>query len=203
MNNSGEKHIRVIAGFLRGRKLWGPKNRDIRPLTGIAKEYIFNVLQNFIHESTVLDLFAGTGSIGIEALSRGARSVTFVDNGPGVSELIVRNIRDLGLDKKATIISNDAIQFLTQQKQKNRSFDLIFADPPFRYEYMDKLTNTIGKSDLLKKTGFFIIHYSKDFYERLIVTGLNEIKYKIFGANRISIFQRGVHCETSNLSGNV
>lgn len=203
MNNSSKKHIRVIAGLLRGRKLWGPKSRDIRPLTGIAKEYVFNVLQDFTHDSTILDLFAGTGSIGIEAISRGAQSVTFVDSGPAASELTIRNIRDLGLDKKATIISDDAIHFLTQQKHRNKAFDLIFADPPFNYEYMDKLITTVGKSELLKETGLFIIHYSKDFHEHVTAVGFDEVKYKIFGAHRISIFRRGEQREASNLSGNV
>jgi 16S rRNA (guanine966-N2)-methyltransferase len=198
-----EKHIRVIAGLAKGRKLWGPKNRDIRPLTGIAKEYLFNVLQDLIPGSLILDLFAGTGSIGIEAISRGARAVTFVDDGDEAGDLLRRNIKELKIEGQATLISEDAIQFLTGSRRQGKPFDLIFADPPFNYIFMNELMTAIGATTLLKKEGYVIIHYSKDFHDRISAAGLQEIKYKTFGASRISIFQRGESVEASNLSGNV
>jgi 16S rRNA (guanine(966)-N(2))-methyltransferase RsmD len=183
------KNIRVIAGAERGRKIWGPGDRSIRPATGMIKEYMFNIIQNTVHDADVLDLFAGTGSLGIEALSRGARHVTFVDSSPAAVELIHKN---LGLLKNTegeyTVVKNDAIKYVNDSAQKSASFDIIFADPPFPYDGTAELVNLIDRLNILAENGLFIVRYNRDIRSELNTKTLKALKYREFGDSRLSVF---------------
>jgi 16S rRNA (guanine966-N2)-methyltransferase len=117
--------IRVTGGELRGRRLHVPK-RGVRPTTGMVREAIFSMLGN-IAGARVLDLFAGTGALAIEALSRGAAQATLVDTNPAAAR---RNLESLGLDDRATAMRADAAQFL--RRALPGSFDLVLCDPPYR-----------------------------------------------------------------------
>jgi 16S rRNA (guanine966-N2)-methyltransferase len=127
--------MRVIAGQYRSRQLKSLSTPHLRPTSDRLRETLFNVLSPDISGSTFVDLFAGTGAIGIEAISRGAQDVLFVENHPPAAKLIRENLHSLNITKGATVLSLDAMRALEkiQQRQKDREFayDYIFLDPPY------------------------------------------------------------------------
>ena len=123
--------MRIIGGEFKGRKLHKFRGTDIRPTADRLRESIFNILSHRESGKIVLDLFAGTGAFGIEALSRGAESAVFVDNHMGSTKLIRRNLITCGLEKRARIIKWDITRNLNCLKPMRASFDLIFMDPPY------------------------------------------------------------------------
>ena len=123
--------MRIISGTLKGRNLHTFKGNDIRPTSDRTREAIFNILSERIPGSHVLDLFAGSGAMGIEALSRQAATTTFVDQAPSAIALIKKNIRSCGLGQKARIIQWDIERSLVCLEASQPPFDLIFMDPPY------------------------------------------------------------------------
>jgi 16S rRNA (guanine966-N2)-methyltransferase len=144
--------MRVISGTARGRKLKEPEGYSTRPTTDMVKESIFNIIQFDIEGRRVLDLFAGTGQLGIEALSRGALNAVFVDESNEAIKLVKENVKILGFEDKATITRGDAAAFLRQ----GGSFDIIFLDPPYDSGLMEKAVNNIFEFDMLKENGIII-----------------------------------------------
>jgi 16S rRNA (guanine966-N2)-methyltransferase len=120
--------MRIVAGELKGRRLTGPRRRTaaVRPTADRVREAVFAVLRGQVEGATVLDLFCGTGALGIEALSRGAIAATLVDTDVSLAR---RNVGDLGLESRATLIRSDAARYLKRSRSR---FDLIFCDPPYR-----------------------------------------------------------------------
>jgi len=141
---------RIIAGERKGLHLKDPKGNTIRPTTDRTKEWIYSVLYN-VSDVTVLDLFCGAGNLGLEALSRGALNCVFVDDSSEAISLTGYNVRQAKYDSKATIIRNDAIRFL---KSNVGQFDLILADPPYRYTNGQELFSGVAQS--LEEHGRFV-----------------------------------------------
>jgi 16S rRNA (guanine966-N2)-methyltransferase len=127
--------MRVVAGSARGRRLEAPPGRDVRPTTDRVREAVFNALGSLdvIEGAEVLDLFAGTGALGIEALSRGARRCLFVERDRIARSVIGRNLAATGLAGAAEIIAGPAERFVAQAATAGRSFDLALLDPPYTY----------------------------------------------------------------------
>lgn len=142
--------MRVITGIARGRKLKTPENYDIRPTTDNVKESIFNIIQFDIEGRRVLDLFAGTGQLGIECLSRGAESAVFVDSDRAAVQIVKDNLKSCGL--KGTVVQEDAIGFL----RRCGKFDLIFVDPPYDSDLYEPVLKTIKSVDILSESGIII-----------------------------------------------
>ena len=142
--------MRVITGSSRGRKLKTPENRDIRPTTDNVKESLFNILQFDIEGRQVLDLFAGTGQLGIECLSRGAAGVTFVDTDREAVHIVKENLQSCGM--KAVVLQEDALRFLS----RGQRFDLIFVDPPYDSGLYGPVLETINSVDLLSDGGIIL-----------------------------------------------
>ncbi len=137
--------MRVVGGALGGRRLAAADG--IRPTSDRAREAIFNMLASLQlpEGATVLDLFAGTGALGIEALSRGATHATFVDSGPSAHEAISTNLTTLGVAELATVVRSDAIRYLTGDSGAGGAqFDLVFADPPYLFDGWAEL---LGSAD--------------------------------------------------------
>jgi len=152
--------MRVIAGKYKRRQLIASDDLSIRPLMDRVKEYIFNVVQDWVPEGNILDVFAGSGSFGIEALSRGASSVTFVDVNPKAIAAIERNMKHLKVDETWRIAKQDALEFLSRNTQR---YDLVFCDPPYDMGSFDTFLETLGTYPLLEDDGMLIIeHYSKN-----------------------------------------
>jgi 16S rRNA (guanine966-N2)-methyltransferase len=165
--------MRVVAGELRGRRLASPPRRSqtVRPTSDRAREAIFSMLGE-VSGARVLDLFCGTGALGIEALSRGAATATLVDSDP---RLATRNVRDLGLGPRAEIVRDDVRRYLDRATER---FDLVFCDPPYRLA--DRLEGELAKliPARLAEGSRVIVESSAD---RPLDVGLPLIKERTFG----------------------
>ena len=142
--------MRVITGTARGRRLKEPKNMNIRPTSDKVKESIFNIVQFDIEGRRVLDLFAGTGQLGIEALSRGAKSAVFVDENNEAVRIVRENLAHCGL--RGDVVRTDAVSYLNNCGK----FDLIFIDPPYSSGIVDKVLAKIIQFDILADGGIII-----------------------------------------------
>lgn len=128
--------MRVITGTARGRKLLAPEGLDTRPSSDMTKQAVFNILQNYVEGSVFLDLFAGSGQMGIEALSRGARSATFIDASPKAIAVIKENLKKCGMMDRARVAMMESAGFLQGSSQQ---FDLAFLDPPYQKGLMEQV----------------------------------------------------------------
>lgn len=149
--------MRVITGTARGRKLKEPSNYDIRPTTDKVKESMFNIVQFHMEDARVLDLFAGTGQLGIEALSRGAAECVFVDRSPEAVKIVGENLKATGLESRAKVVKSDSIAYLESAK----GFDLVLMDPPYAGELLEKALKILGGFDILNKNGIIICESDK------------------------------------------
>ena len=154
--------MRVISGTLKGKRLLSPKGQDTRPTADRLKETLFNIIQGRIYESNFLDIFSGTGSIGIEALSRGAKKSVFIDSSCECGELIKKNIAGTSVLFKAEIIIADFENALNKLGKNNEKFDIIFLDPPYHNEFAEKTINLVIKNGLLEKGGIIISEQGKN-----------------------------------------
>lgn len=142
--------MRVITGKARGRRLLEPEGMDIRPTTDKVKESIFNIIQFDIEGRRVLDLFAGTGQLGIEALSRGAGRAVFVDSSRDSLKIVRENLKRCNMEAEA--VQSDSLAYL----ERCGKFDVIFLDPPYATELVDKALAKIIKFDILSDGGIII-----------------------------------------------
>ena len=142
--------MRVITGTARGRKLKTPANYDIRPTTDNVKEAVFNIIQFDVEGRRVLDLFAGTGQLGIEALSRGAQSCVFIDENREAVRIVKENLKTCGFS--APVLQENALNYL----RRGERFDLIFLDPPYDAGLYEPVLNTINLVDNLSDGGIII-----------------------------------------------
>ena len=142
--------MRVITGTARGRRLRTPENYDIRPTTDNVKESLFNIIQFDVEGRKVLDLFAGTGQLGIECLSRGADSVVFVDESREAVNIVKDNLKTCGLS--ASVLQMDALSYL----RGCGKFDLIFVDPPYDSNLYEEVLKIINSVDILSDGGIII-----------------------------------------------
>lgn len=153
--------MRIIAGEYRGRTLRTASDLSIRPTTDRAKQAIFDVLTNRIELEgiDVLDLFAGSGSLGLEAISRGASKVTFVEKSKKSIGVLEANIATIHCEERCTIYPADVFWFLNNI---HRSYDLIFVDPPYRLETIGALPSAIYSSDVVKHGTYVVMEYSRE-----------------------------------------
>ena len=157
--------MKIIAGKFRGSKLFLPLNKDTRPLKNIVKEAIFNLLNHSnkfsikLEEKYVLDLFSGTGSFGLECLSRGAKHVTFVEKKKSAIDILNQNIKKLKLEKKVLIVNQSVYKFINNSFKE--PFNLVFLDPPFKENNIAEIIEIIKKAGKLDKKPLFIIHRHK------------------------------------------
>lgn len=152
--------MRIISGTHKGKRLTAPKSLPVRPTTDFAKEGLFNILRHRIdmHESSVLDLFSGTGNIAYECASRGSEKITAVDGHYGCVKFISETSDQL--DYNITAIKSDVFKYLSKTSAQ---FSLIFADPPYNFdiEQLTEIVTKIFENDLLTEDGFLIIEHTK------------------------------------------
>jgi 16S rRNA (guanine966-N2)-methyltransferase len=160
--------MRIIAGTYRSRILKSLKGRALRPTTDRLRETLFDVLGASVAGSRFIDLFAGTGAVGIEALSRGAVAAVFVENHAAAAALIHRNLESLGIQNAATVLAADALRGLETlaagRKQKTSRFDFAFLDPPYAAakDYA-RVLEFLGTADLLLPGGVAIAEHRRSF----------------------------------------
>lgn len=150
--------MRVITGTARGRKLREPASMDIRPTTDMVKESVFNIIQFRVDGARVLDLFAGTGQMGIEALSRGAREAVFVDMSQDALKIVRENLKICGLEDKARVVRGDSIAYL----RSGEKFDIVYIDPPYAADLLEKAVNFATGFDILNENGIIICESRTD-----------------------------------------
>ena len=177
--------MRIIAGFYKGRRLYTPNDRNIRPTTDKVKEAIFSMIAPNIEDAVAVDLFAGTGNLGLEALSRGAAHCYFGDNSRESINLIKQNIVYCNASNVSTIYAGDYAKVLEKIKQKA---DVIFLDPPYREGLMLDCLSKITELDLLAEDGIIIAEHGakEDLPEKIY--GLVKQKEKKYGTITISIY---------------
>ena len=153
--------MRIIGGKNRGAVLKTISDRKTRPTLGRVKEALFNILGNKIVDAEVLDLFAGSGSLGIEALSRGAKNVIFIDNNPKCIRVIRKNLDKFDLNLKSVLYVKNAYKAITYFAGKNKKFDVILIDPPYNTGELEKIINNPCLKDILNSSAVLVIEHSK------------------------------------------
>ncbi|PTM09248.1 MAG: 16S rRNA (guanine(966)-N(2))-methyltransferase RsmD [Bacteroidetes bacterium] len=177
--------MRIISGEHKGRKIIAPKKLPVRPTTDMAKESLFNILNNyyFFDEISVLDLFAGTGNISYEFASRGTKDIISIDKDYGCSKFITETAETLNMPIQ--VIKGDVFKYLESSKQK---FTVIFADPPYDFDLdlFSKIPQLVFENKLLEDDGLLVIEHSKH-------TNLSHLQYynysKSYGGNVFSFFE--------------
>lgn len=154
------KRLRIISGALRGKKLHPFHGKGIRPTSDRTREAIFNILSHrIVSGAVVLDLFAGSGALGIEALSRGADTATFIDREPAAVSLLKKNLRACRLEERARIISWDIEQNLNCLQSHDRRYDLIFLDPPYQRDLVLPALRHLKKSQAMKPGACLVLEH--------------------------------------------
>lgn len=176
--------MRVISGKYKGKKLTGFDILGTRPTMDRVKESLFGSIQNYLKNSVVLDLFAGSGSLGIEALSNGATACYFVDNNIKLINIIKENTNNM--DEEIIILKNDYVDALNYFKDNNIKFDIIFLDPPYKLNLINKSIELIEKYELLNDKGIIICEYELESF----TSNYNIIKEKKYGDKSIRIYKR-------------
>lgn len=149
--------LRIIGGELRGRLLKSPKSPLIRPTTGILRKSVFDICKNVITDAQFLDLFAGTGAMGIEALSRGASHATFIDQSREALLCIQENLQKLKLEERATVLRGDVMEILKRLNAKKKTFDLIYIDPPYGQDLIhSEILTFLDRSSLAQHATVFV-----------------------------------------------
>lgn len=155
----GAGEIRLIGGRWRSRRISVPDRPDLRPTPDRLRETLFNWIGHDLRDSHCLDLFAGSGALGLEALSRGAQSATFVDSDGGAIESLARAVDQLECHSLANLINDDALRFIETTGQR---FDIVFADPPFQGELLGPLIKSLADGQRLKPDALVFLEYHRD-----------------------------------------
>jgi 16S rRNA (guanine966-N2)-methyltransferase len=180
--------MRIISGYLKGKRLYGSNNLKLRPTTARVKESIFYILRDFIIEKAVVDLFCGSGNLGIEALSQGAAAVTFVEKYDTSIALLSKNLEHLNLSpSRYSIVQKDV---LTYCENTNNAFDLILVDPPFKYAPLPQLVQTITSRKVLSYDGIMVVEHEITNPLERDSPHYTIMKQKKFGRSLVSYIMR-------------
>ena len=186
--------MRIIAGKLKGTTLHFPQNKITRPLKDQARESIFNLLTHSnkmsfqFEKSNILDLYAGTGSFGLECLSRKANKVCFIEKVKDAKKILEKNIEKLQVRKNVDIFFDDVFNLIKKRNIFHTKFDLIFCDPPFKDLNIQKLIQEICNNNLLRKDGILVLHRNKNTKEKL-PDYFKIIDERIYGMSKITFGQ--------------
>ncbi len=183
--------MRVIAGTARRLQLVTPKGMETRPTTDRIKETLFNILQNDLPGSRFLDLFAGSGGIGIEALSRGAAEAVFVDNSKEAFSCIRENLTRTHLADKAMVLGQDCASAIHALDAKKKQFDIIFMDPPYQLGAEKEVLTAIADSDIADEYTQIIIEAALDReLSEDELAGFEIVRVKEYKTNKHIFLQR-------------
>jgi 16S rRNA (guanine(966)-N(2))-methyltransferase RsmD len=178
--------MRIISGTSKGRKLVTPRSQSLRPTSDRVKESMFNILQDDIVGKVVLDLFAGTGNLGIEALSRGAKKTIFVEKGRQALRLIERNLTQFGLEERSEILPKDANRAIGILNQRGESFDLILMDPPYEKGLIQRTLMKLNSYPIYHKDSILVIEHDRREPLSTVMDGWNLIRQRRIGDTVIS-----------------
>lgn len=180
--------MKVISGTLKGRNILGFNIEGTRPTMDRVKESLFAMIQNNIKDSIVLDLFAGSGNLGIESISNGANTCYFIDNNKEAIKTINQNISNLNIKSNSKVILSDWKKSLNDFSNQDIKFDIIFVDPPYDYDVYKKILEKVSTLNLLNENGLIILEHSnlklKETYNNLSL-----YKQKKYGSKSVNIYK--------------
>jgi len=178
--------IKVLGGEKKGQSIFSIVGNDLRPTSGKVKEALFNILGDKIRNAHFLDLFAGSGSVGIEALSRGANHSTFVEKDKKHFQLLKNNIERVNYQDRSTLYCVDAVKL----RPINPLYDIVFIDPPYASGILEKILPGLGGSVMIRKSGLLIVeHFKKKALEPVYGFLLLKRHYS-YGDTLLSLYQR-------------
>ena len=187
--------MRVIGGKYKGKKLFQPLDKTTRPIRDLVKESIFNIIQHSkkinvqLENSRILDLYAGSGSFGIECISRNANLVCFFEKHLNAVKILNQNLNQLDKDLNYKIYNNDCLKLISSENFIEKNFDIIFLDPPFKDTRINEILSLIAKKKILKNEGIIIIHrHIKDKLE--ILDKFHIIEDRRYGISKIFFIKK-------------
>jgi len=181
--------MRVIAGEFRSRILDEVDSVDTRETKDRVKESIFNSISTHLYDATILDLFSGSGSLGIESLSRGSASCDFVDKDRLAIDTVRKNVLKLKIEKRCDLHLLDFESFLDKTYHE---YDVVLLDPPYKLDVIDDIIKTIARKNLLTKDGIIVCLYSKNNSLKTENNGIIEYKKKTIGITNVSYMKWGI-----------
>lgn len=194
------QRMRIISGTSKGRRLLSPKHPSLRPTSDRVKESLFNILGREVEGKVILDLFAGTGNLGIEALSRGAKKVFFVEKGRQALRLIERNLSQCGLEEKSEILPKEVNRAIGILKQRGALFDLILMDPPYERGWVGKTLLKLTSQPIYHDDSILVIEHGRREAVPPLVEGWELIRQKRLGDTLISFLTPSL-CERRGEGG--
>ena len=182
--------VRIIGGLYRGRKLGTVPGLDVRPTSDRLRETLFNILAPVIEDARFLDLCAGSGAVGIEALSRGAGRATFVEQSKKACAAIRKNLDQLGITEGAHVLNRDAASAIRYLDERGERFDVIYFDPPYASHLHGEVLNLISAIGLLPKEGVVIVEHGAKKSPELEYTGLQGFRRVKQGESQLAFYRR-------------
>jgi len=189
--------VRISSGRLKGRKVATSKKiftssggDDLRPTSAKVREAIFDILRAETDHAFFLDLYAGTGAVGLEALSRGAEKVFFIEDNPVRSRALVDYIRKVNLGDRAVVYQEKAETFLQRALKTGIKFDIIFADPPYASDEIDRVLPSIGQFNILKEDGCMLVEHSSKKNLPACLQNIKLIKNYKYGDTMITLYRK-------------
>jgi len=194
--------MRVVGGRARGMRLACPPVRDVRPTPVMAREALFNILRDTVEGATVLDLFAGTGTVGIEALSRGAAWCVFVERAPKTRQVLERNLARTRLAEFCDVLQRDAFHCIEAVRKLGREFDVVYLGPPFPLWHNDErkaalidLLDDVAGAGLLKKDGLLIAQHEPRTKMPDTTVQLRRFDQRKYGRNMFTFYEKRIRTE--------
>ena len=181
--------MRIITGSARGKRLQTPEGLHTRPTSDRVKQSVFNIIQFDIEGRKVLDLFGGSGQLGLEAMSRGAASCVIVDGDRAAQKAIEANIKNCGFDRNCQLIKGDSFTFL--QRQKKDSYHLIFLDPPYGGELLNRAIAEICRIDILAEGGIMVCESASVDVVAPVQAPYRVVKQYRYGHTDLTIITKG------------
>ncbi|SHM08811.1 16S rRNA (guanine966-N2)-methyltransferase [Caldanaerovirga acetigignens] len=179
--------MRITGGMFRGRRIKSLPGEKTRPTSDIVRESLFNILGERILNCSFLDIFAGTGSVGIEALSRGAEKAAFIEKSGFACRVIKENLNNLGISEKGMIIKSDFLKGMRKLESINAMYDIIFLDPPYNKGYASKCLEILSYSKLVSPAFIIVVQHSVSESIK-VPLGLICYKEKKYGITKLSFF---------------
>jgi len=182
------EHMRIIGGKYRGRKIQFPLDRSVRPTKDRIRESVFNMIAEWLPGSRVLDLFAGSGAYGLEAVSRGATTAVFVDDNVRSIKLIQENARTLGIVEGIIALKEDVFSGIETLEKRKEKFNIVFSDPPYNKYLAKKTLITIDRCDILIRPGLLVLEHHKEECLPEDGLGLSILKKKTYKDISITVY---------------
>lgn len=181
--------LRIIGGTARGVPIKAPDTKNTRPTLDRTKESVFNILMPYITDTAVLDLFAGSGSLGIEALSRGAESAVFVDQSKKCRDIILDNLNKTKFTEQAEVLTMEVTNAIRHLHGNRKKFDIIFLDPPYNMNFVVKTIQSIDEFDIMSEEGILACEHHVDETPPEKVGKLVKTRIKSYGETQFSFYE--------------